>query len=150
MRFADEAGRLRRAGWWRVGKQSLTAAIVHMQHLAIVALIVAAPISAFAQQTERHHQAADDSILIKLMNAQTNALEEYTRCLEVSTVATPCEPPRPLQLPPTQEPLRDRAAYSEATIDSAARTLKDAEIRAIKAHAHCVTAKQSEMCGPAP
>jgi hypothetical protein len=138
------------AAWWRVGKQSLTAAIVHMQHLAIVALIIATPISAFAQHTEGHNQAAEDSILIKMMNVQTHALEEYARCLEDAGVATPCEPPRPLQLPVTQEPLRDRAAHSEATIDSAAHTLKDAQIRAIKAHAHCVTAKQSEMCGPAP
>ena len=137
-----------RAASWSVGKQSLTAAIVHMQHLAIVALIVAAPISAFAQQTEQHHQAADDSIVIKLMSAQTHALEEYTRCLEDST--TPCEPPRPLQLPPTQEPLRNRPAYSEAVMASDARALKDAEIRAIKAHAHCVRTKQSEMCGPSP
>jgi hypothetical protein len=139
-----------RAGWWRIGKRSLTAAIVPMQYLAIVALIVAAPISAFAQQTERHHQAANDSILIKLMNAQTHAFEEYTRCLENSTVAAPCEPPRPLQLPPTQEPLADRAAYSEAVVASVARALRDAEIRAIKAHAHCVRTKQSEMCGRAP
>jgi hypothetical protein len=81
MRRGDDAS----ARWWRVGKRSLTAAIVPVQYLAIVALI-AAPISAFAQQTERHHQAADDSILVKLMNAQTCARgihpmpEELYRC----------------------------------------------------------------------
>ena len=114
------------------------------------ALIVAAPISAFAQHTESHNQATDDSILIKMMNAQVHALEEYARCLEDASVATPCEPPRPLQLSATQEPLRDQDAHSAPLIDWAVRTLKDAEIRVIKAHAHCVTTKQSEMCGPAP
>jgi hypothetical protein len=139
-----------RTGWWSVGKRSLTAAIVPMQHLAIVALIAVAPISAFGQHTESDNQAAEDSILIKMMNAQAHALEEYARCLEETSVATPCEPPRPLQLPPTQEPLRDHDAHSAPLIDWAARTLKDAEIHAIKAHVHCVRTKQSEMCGPAP
>lgn len=85
-----------------------------------------------------------------MMNAQVHALEEYARCLEDASVATPCEPPRPLQLSATQEPLRDQDAHSAPLIDWAVRTLKDAEIRVIKAHAHCVTTKQSEMCGPAP
>jgi hypothetical protein len=40
--------------------------------------------------------------------------------------------------------------HSESIVDSAARMLKDAEMRAIKAHAKCVKTKQSDRCGPPP
>jgi hypothetical protein len=44
----------------------------------------------------------------------------------------------------------DQDVHSESIVDSAARMLKDAEMRAIKAHAKCVKTKQSDRCGPPP
>lgn len=127
---------------------SLRPSIVLIQRLALVALIAAAP--AFGEQSDNRNEGVDDSLLIKLMRAQTHAVEEYARCLEDGGSATPCDRPRPLQLPPIQEPSEDQGTHSEAMLDSAARVLKDAEIRAIKAHAKCMKMKQSERCGPSP
>lgn len=139
---AKRAGRRARVHWSR--------SIVSMQQFAIVVLIAAAPALAFGKQTEGDDRATDESFLIKMMNAETRALDDYARCLEDHGIATPCAPPRPLQLPPTREPPQEHGAHGEAMLDSAARALGDAEIRAIKAHANCVRSKQAELCGPSP
>ena len=117
---------------------------------ALIALVAAEPIAAFGEQIDGRTRAADDSVLIKMMNAQIHVLEEYTRCLEARGTAVPCHPPRPLQLALVQDPPQDQDVHSESIVDSAARMLKDAEMRAIEAHARCVKTKGSNQCGPPP
>lgn len=118
-----------------------------MQLVAAIAFVLApAPADG---QTERHLRPADD-LVIEMMNTRTHALAEYMRCLEGNGLDTPCEPPRPIQLPPRRATAQDRSAQSEAMIESAARMLKNAEMRAIKAHAKCVPRKQAQRCGPPP
>jgi hypothetical protein len=101
-------------------------------------------------QTEHRFRPGDDSLVIAMMNARTHALDEYVRCLDGSAVVTLCVPPRPIQLPPQDDASQDRRRQQEAMIESAARSLKDAEMRAIKAHAECVRNKQAERCGRPP
>lgn len=119
-----------------------------LQFVAIVAFIFAP--AAAVGQSERHPQSDDDSLVIEMMHAQSRAFEEYARCLEGNGLLTPCAPPRPIQLPPRRETARDRSEQSEAMIESAARALENAEMRAIKAHAKCVHEKQIQRCGPPP
>lgn len=121
---------------------------LRMPHLAIVAAFAVAPGSAWAQQHESRDQVAEDSLVIKMVHAQIHALDDYARCLERPSLTTPCEPPRPLQLPVRQEPAGGGRASGEALIDSAQRSLRDAEIRAINARTHCLRTRQSRMCGP--
>ena len=116
----------------------------------MIALIAAEPIAASAEQIDGRSHTTDDAVLVKMMNAQIHVLEEYTRCLEDRGTATACRPPRPLQLALVQDAPEDQDVHSESIVDSAARMLKDAELRAIKAHTKCVTAKQPNRCGPAP
>lgn len=122
---------------------------VRMRCLAIIALAAAFPIAALAAHTEGANQAPEDSLLIKMLNAQIHALEGYERCLQGEGLPAPCEPPRPLQLP-AQELTADRGAHGDALIGSAERSLKEAELHAIRTHAHCMKTRQSETCGPAP
>jgi hypothetical protein len=122
---------------------------VRMQCRAIIALAAAFPIAAFAAHPEGGNQAAEDSLLIKMLNAQIHALEGYERCLEGGGVPAPCEPPRPLQLP-ARELTADPSARGDALIGSAERSLKEAELHAIRTHAHCMKTRQSETCGPPP
>ncbi|HET8875858.1 MAG TPA: hypothetical protein VFO53_05965 [Casimicrobiaceae bacterium] len=122
---------------------------VRTQCLAIIALAAAFPIAAYAAHTEGATQAPEDSLLIKMLNAQIHALDGYERCLEGEGLPAPCEPPRPLQLP-ARELTADRGAHRDALIGSAERSLKEAELHAIRTHARCMKTRQSGTCGPAP
>jgi hypothetical protein len=125
------------------------ASIALLRRLTLIAAVGAAP--AFGEQTDSHNQAAqDDSLAIKLIHAQIDALQDYERCLQGDGIRTPCRPPRPLQVTLLQQPSEDDATHSESMLDSAARMLRDAELRVIKAHSKCIKTQQAEMCGPAP
>ena len=132
------------------GKTSLWTWHRAIHRLALIALIAAEPIAASGEQIDGRNHTTDDAVLVKMMNAQIHVLEEYTRCLEDRGTATACRPPRPLQLALMQNAPEDQDVHSESIVDSAARMLKDAEMRAIKAHAKCVKTKQSDRCGPPP
>lgn len=95
-------------------------------------------------------RSTDESLLIEMMSAQMRALDAYTACLEGRSDVAPCAPPRPLQLPPLQDAPDGHDAQGASAIDAASHRLKDAEIRALRAHAKCVRTTPSAACGPPP
>jgi hypothetical protein len=117
---------------------------------ALISLIAAEATAASGEPIEARNRTRDDSVLVRMINAQIHVLEEYTRCVEGPGATAPCQPPRPLQLPPMQDAVQDQDVHGESMVDSAARTLKEAEMRAIKAHAKCERLKKSSRCGPPP
>jgi hypothetical protein len=117
---------------------------------ALIVLLAAESIAASGARIDARNHIPDDAVLVRMMNAQIHVLEGYTRCVEGLGATTPCQPPRPLQLPPMQEALQDQDVHGESMVDSVAQTLKEAEMRAIKAHAKCMRLKQSSRCGPPP
>ena len=131
------------------GKTSLWTWLRAIHRFVLIALIAAEPIAASGEQIDGRNHATDDAVLVKMMNAQIHVLEEYTRCVEGLGTAAPCQPPRPLQLAPIQDSPHDEDVHGESMVDSAARMLKNAEMRAIEGHAKCVKMKRSG-CGPPP
>jgi hypothetical protein len=120
-----------------------------MHYLAIAALVAAAPIVHGAPSTGNDSQAANDATKIKLLTAQIHAVQRYVSCLENAGDGGPCEPPRPLQLPPTLGSPSDRPFHIQANMDSAKHDLIELEARATRAHVECVR-KRRDGCGPPP
>jgi hypothetical protein len=121
-----------------------------MHHLATAALVAALPIAHGAQSTAKDNsQAANDATKIKLITAQIHVVQTYVSCLEIISDGGPCEPPRPLQLPPTLESPSDRPPHIQANMDSVKHDLIELEARATKAHVECVR-KRRDGCGPPP
>ena len=131
------------------GKASSSLCLEAVRRITLIALVAAAPTAASGRQTDIRDHTPDDSVLVRMMNAQVHVLEEYTRCVEGPGTAAPCQPPRPLQLAPIQDSPHDEDVHGESMVDSAARMLKNAEMRAIEGHAKCVKMKRSG-CGPPP
>jgi len=130
--------------------------------LAMFALVLATAGSAFAQQYRGGYgQAMSDRAQVEFMNAQSEALEDYVRCLQ-HVPATPgsntsagqepsaCIPPARAQIPQDQ-PSQYRGGYGQATLDTARNRLLQAQAQAIRAYTQCLKAtKPPAACGPSP
>jgi len=116
----------------------------------IAALSLAIILPAHAQYGGGYSQGVNDSAQINLMKAQTEALQNYSRCLQTATESRPCQPPQPVQIPQNQPPPQNQGGFSQSVLASAQSNLMKAQADAIRAYGQCVNAKSAAACGPSP